>query len=668
MSGAPETEGGWSLGVDVGGTFTDAVRAGPAGLFTAKVPTTPGDQSEGVMAAVAQALERAGTAPAEVAAFGHGMTVATNALLEERGARTALIATEGFTDVIELARQTRPHLYRLCEPRAAPLVPPELRFAAVERATPHDVLTPLDEDALGRMLDELEEAQVDSVAVCLLHSWAQPEHEQRVAAAVAERLPAAHVSASHELLAVFREFERTSTTVIDAYLSPLLRGYLERLCERAAAAGLPAPEIMRSNGGLASAEEAGRHAAWAVLSGPAAGAIGAARAGALAGSDRVLSFDMGGTSCDVAVIDHGIVRQSSEREIAGRPLQLPMVDVHTVGAGGGSIAWADAGGALRVGPRSAGAVPGPVAYGRGGTEPTVTDANLLLGYLSPGAALAGDVMLDAGPAEEAIARLAAALGLDVLETAAGIMRVADEEMLRALRVATVERGVDPRRYALVAFGGAGPMHAARLAEQLGTTRVLCPPAAGVLSALGLATADRRRDVGRSVLMEEHAIAAGDAAATVAALAHAARTGMPEARLEVHYDLRYRWQSFELEVPAGAEAGVAELREGFERAHARRYGYRDPEGAIELVNVRVSATEEREGGGPAAAPSGEVEHSVRTARFDGQDLETAVLRGPAVPGERCAGPAVWELPEATAVIPPGWSGAVDDHGTLVLERS
>ena len=668
MPGALKSEGRWSLGVDVGGTFTDAVLAGPDGLFTAKVPTTPSDQSEGVMAAVGRALERAAAMPADVAAFGHGMTVATNALLEERGARTALIATEGFTDVIELARQTRPHLYRLCEARAAPLVPPDLRFAAVERATPDAILEPLDEDALAVMLDDLARAEVESVAICLLHSWARPQHEQRIAAAVANRLPAVHVSVSHELLAVFREYERTSTTVIDAYLSPLLRGYLERLCERAAAEGLPAPEIMRSNGGLASAEEAGRHAAWAVLSGPAAGAIGAGRAGSLAGSDRVLSFDMGGTSCDVAVIDDGVVRQSSEREIAGRPLQLPMADVHTVGAGGGSIAWADPGGALRVGPRSAGAVPGPAAYGRGGAEPTVTDANLLLGYLSPGASLAGDVALDARAAQDAVARLAAALGLDVLETAAGIVRVADEEMLRALRVATVERGVDPRDYALVAFGGAGPMHAARLAAQLGMTRVLCPPAAGVLSALGLATADRRRDAGRSVLMQEDAIAAGEAAVTVAALAGGARTGMPDARVEVHYDLRYRGQSFELEVPAGAEANLAELREGFERAHERRYGYRDPGGAIELVNVRVSAIEEREDGGPATAPSGEVRRSTRTARFDGQDLDTTVLRGPAVPGERCAGPAVWELPEATAVIPPGWSGAVDAHGTLVLERA
>ena len=665
---ARNTDGGWALGVDVGGTFTDAVLAGSGELFTAKVPTTPADQSEGVMAAVSLALERARARPADVTSFGHGMTVATNALLEERGARTALIATHGFTDVLELARQTRPHLYRLCAARPSPLVPPELRFGARERTSPHEVLAPLDVDALAGVLDRLAEEGVGAVAVCLLHSWARPEHERRVADAVAERLPGVHVSASHELLAVFREYERTSTTVIDAYLSPLLAGYLERLGGRAAEAGLPPPEIMQSNGGLTSAAEAARHAAWTVLSGPAAGAVGAARAGALAGSDHVLSFDMGGTSCDVAVIDEGDLRKSSEQEIGGRALQLPMVDVHTVGAGGGSIGWADAGGSLRVGPRSAGAAPGPAAYGRGGREPTVTDANLLLGYLSPETPLAGGVRLDLEAARAAVGALGRKLGLDVLATAAGIVRVADEEMLRALRVATVERGVDPRLYAMVAFGGAGPMHAARLAEQLDVTRVLCPPAAGLLSALGLATADRRREVGRSLLVGADQAGQGHVAAAMGQLAATARAGMPGARLEAHYDLRYRGQSFELEVTAALDAGAGELRELFEQAHEARYGYRDPGGLIELVNARVSAIVERSADAAAGAPRGALERGTRTAWFDGRALDTAVLRGAGAPGERCAGPAVWELPEWTAVVPPGWAGRVDDNGTLALERA
>ena len=580
------------LGVDVGGTFTDAVLASRTGLFTAKVPTTPADQSQGVMAAVSRALARAGVAPGDVSSFGHGMTVATNALLEERGARTALIATQGFTDVLELARQTRPHLYRLCAARPSPLVPPERRFAALERNSPREVISPLDEAALGRTLDRIAEQEVESVAVCLLHSWARPEHERRVAQAVAKRLPGVHVSVSHDLLAVFREYERTldhRDRRVPVSPARWIPGPALRPSSRA---GLPAPEIMRSNGGLASPAEAGRHAAWAVLSGPAAGAVGAAHAGRLSGSDRVLSFDMGGTSCDVAVIDDGVVRQSSEQEIGGRALQLPMVDIRTVGAGGGSIAWGDAGGALRVGPRSAGAVPGPAAYGRGGQDPTVTDANLLLGYLSAEAPLAGDVRLDLEAARAAVGRLAGKLGLDLHQAAAGIVRVADEEMLRALRVATVERGVDPRGYALVAFGGAGPMHAARLAEQLGVSRVLCPPAAGLLSALGLATADQAPRRGAQRAPGRGEISKGCTAAVVRDLTAAARAGMPDARVETHYDLRYRGQSFELEVTAAPDAGAAELREMFEREHEHRYGYRDPRGTIELVNVRLSAVEER----------------------------------------------------------------------------
>ena len=402
------------------------------------------------------------------------MTVATNALLEERGARTALLATEGFTDVLEIARQNRPELYRPCRARPAPLVPAELRLPVAERCDPGGVVRALDPTALEETIGRLRDADVDAVAICLLHSYAHPEHERRVAHAVATALPDVHVSASHELVSVFREYERTSTAVIDAYLSPLLRGYLTRLAEEATAAGLPEPEIMRSSGGLTTAREAGRHAAWTVLSGPAAGAVGAAHAGRLSGHADLLSFDMGGTSCDVAVIDAGAVREATEQSIAERPIQLPMVDVHTVGAGGGSIGWADAGGALRVGPRSAGAEPGPACYGRGGEEPTVTDANLLLGYLGADASLAGGVRLDRAAAEAAVQRLARPLGLDVMEAARGIVRVADEEMLRALRVATVERGVDPRSYALLAFGGAGPMHAARLAQELGITTSRLP--------------------------------------------------------------------------------------------------------------------------------------------------------------------------------------------------
>jgi len=659
---------GWSLGVDVGGTFTDAVLTGPGGVFTGKVATTPADQAEGVMAAVRIVLDRAGIEPRDVATFGHGMTVATNALLEERGARTALLTTKGFTDVLALARQTRPELYRPCRARPAPLVPPELRLPVAERCDPGGVLHELDEEQLAETVERLGAAQVSSVAVCLLHSYAHPDHERRVARAVQEALPDVHVSASHELVSVFREYERTSTTVIDAYLSPLLRGYLDRLSEQAARTGLPEPEIMRSSGGLTTAGEAGRHAAWTVLSGPAAGAVGAARAGALSGHDDLLSFDMGGTSCDVAVIDGGVVRAATEQSIAGRPIQLPMVDVHTVGAGGGSIGWADAGGALRTGPRSAGADPGPACYGRGGLEPTVTDANLLLGYLGADAPLAGGVRLDRDAAEEAVRQLAGALGLDTLEAARGIVRVADEEMLRALRVATVERGVDPRRYVLVAFGGAGPMHAARLAAELGIGRVVCPGAAGVLSALGLATAGRRRDAVRTVLMSEDDVRTGRAAGVAQELAAEAARGLDSPHIEVTWDVRYRGQAFELPIAAPGDADLASLRERFEQAHRDRYGYADPAGGLEVVNLGVTATaarpgEERPVGGAPGTPP----RSARAADFGGRTVDTEVLSGPPPAGEQLRGPAVLELAEATVVVPPGWTATSDRQGAVLLDR-
>src|ERR1700761_2972762 len=371
------------LGVDVGGTFTDAVLLDDGAVHTAKVPTTPGEESRGVTAAIDAVLAEAGAEAAAVESFAHGMTVGTNALLEERGARTALIATEGFADLLEIARQDRPSLYHLCAPKPAPLIGEELKLEAVERTGPEGIVEPLAEGEPERLAAALEELGAESVAICLLFSYLDPTHERTLAAHLREALPDLHVSASHEVLPRFREYERASTTAIDAYLSPLLGRYLGRLSEATAAAGLPAPQVMLSSGGVAPAAEAGRAGAWSVLSGPAGGAVGAGLLARLSGDGNALGFDMGGTSCDVCVVEDGAVRRTDSRTIDGRPIQLPPVDVHTVGAGGGSIGWRDPGGALRVGPRSAGAVPGPACYGRGGTEPTVTDANLLLGHPAP---------------------------------------------------------------------------------------------------------------------------------------------------------------------------------------------------------------------------------------------------------------------------------------------
>jgi N-methylhydantoinase A len=653
------------LGVDVGGTFTDAVVFDGSELHTAKAPTTPRDQSEGVLAAAREALRLAGAGPGDVEVFAHGMTVGTNALLEERGARTALVGTAGFTDLLDIGRQNRPHLYRLCEPRPAPLVRDDLRFGARERVGPEGVVTPLAGEEADRIAAAVAESGAESVAICLLFSHLDPAHERALAERIRSACPGLHVSASHEVLPQFREYERCSTTVIDAYLSPLLGRYLRSLADAARSEGLPPTLVMRSSGGVAPAEEAARAGAWSVLSGPAGGAVGAGLMARLSAGGNAVGLDMGGTSCDVCVVEDGSVRRTDAREIGGRVIQLPMVDVHTVGAGGGSVGWRDHGGALRVGPRSAGAEPGPACYGRGGAEPTVTDANLLLGYLDGASVLAGDVALDAGAAGAAVARLAKDLGLDELETAEGIVRVANQEMARALRVVTVERGIDPREFALMPFGGAGPMHAAALAGELGMRRIVCPRAGGVLSAVGLIASERRRDLARTVMLAGRELTATRIAAAVGELREVLARGMDGAEAHATYGLRYRGQAFELPVPGPVEPDPAELVERFAAEHERRYGYRDP-GEVELVNVGLALTQRVSEPVPRAAAAGRLERSARRARFAGEWVEAEVLRGEPPSGTEAAGPCILELPEATLVVPPGWGARVDAHGAVVLE--
>jgi len=625
------------LGVDVGGTFTDAALLAGDRLVTGKSPTTPRDQSEGVMAAVEESLGGAGASAADVERFVHGMTVGTNALLEGRVARTALLATEGFTDLEELGRQARAELYRLCAGHPPPIVPAELRVPVPERTGPDGVLRPLDEDALREALDGLD-AEAEAAAVCLLWGFRHSGHESRVAELLEESRPGIHVSTSHETAGVFREYERCATTVVDAALSPLLRGYLERLTERAREAGLPDPEVMLSSGGTASAATAARHASWTVLSGPAGGAVGAAR---MARADAV-GLDMGGTSCDVSLIVGGEATVGSGREVGGRALALPMVDVHTVGAGGGSIGWRDSGGALRVGPRSAGADPGPASYGRGGDEPTVTDANLLLGHLDEDSPLAGGVRLDRSAAERVVARLGDDLGLGVEETAAGIVRVASAAMAQAVRVMTVERGIDPRDLALVPFGGAGPLHAAQIADELGMRRVLVPVASGVLSAFGLVVAERRRDLVESVLLTGDDLTTDRIGEAVERLAGRGREELraSEPAVRVTYDLRYEGQAFELPVEGDPAPDPAALRRAFDRAHEDRYGYSDPEARLELVTVRVAVAL------PGAEP--------RPASWDG------------LPRDVVEGPEVIALPGSTLVIPRGWRAHAEED-LVVMER-
>jgi N-methylhydantoinase A len=574
------------LGIDVGGTFTDAALIADGELRTAKVRTAE-RQEESVLAAASA------VGAAEVARFTHGTTVATNALLERKGARTAFLATAGFEHLLHLRRQNRAHLYRLCAPHPEPLVAIPDCHGVRERIGPEGVLEPVD-------LDSLPEIDAEAVAVCLLFSFRDPRHERAVADELRRRMPGVHVVASHEVSPEFREYERASTTAADAYLGPRLAGYLGALGHGCRAAGLPQPLVMRSSGGVASLDEAAAHASWALLSGPAGGVVGAARMAERAGFADALAFDMGGTSTDVCLISGGAAERSVERTVAGFPIRLPSVDVHTVGAGGGSIAWIDTGDALRVGPESAGAVPGPACYGLGGRRPTVTDANLLLGRLP--ARLADGLELDVAAAQRALAGLEPADVIDVVNA----------EMLRALRVVSVERGRDPRELALVAFGGAGPLHACALAEELGVSTVLVPEAAGVLSAVGLAVSDERRDHVRS---------------EVRPLAEV--QDLPD---EGEAEIRYRGQSFELPVPLGP--GLADR---FHALHEQRYGYADRERPLELVAVRTADVRP---GPPLVLPAGRA----KTA----------------------TGPAVLELEGATCWLPPGWVGA-RDGGSWRLSR-
>jgi N-methylhydantoinase A len=651
------------LGVDVGGTFTDAALIADGRLVTAKAPSTPDDQSRGVIDAVEAALEKADASAGDVSRFVHGMTVGTNALLEGKVARTALFATEGFTDLEELGRQARAELYRLCAGHPPPLVPSDLRVAVPERCGPDGVLRSLDEDELRDRLGDLPD-DVESAAVCLLWGFRHHDHEVQVASLLPDDM---HVSTSHEAAGVFREYERCATTIVDAAVSPLLRRYLERLTDRASDAGLPAPEIVLSGGGVVDAGTAARHGSWTVLSGPAGGAVGAASTGDQAGTGDLVALDMGGTSCDVSVARGGRVETTGGREIGGRTLALPMVDVHTVGAGGGSVAWRDAGGALRVGPRSAGADPGPAAYGRGGDEPTVTDANLLLGYLDAQSPLAGGVELDVGAAERAVDELASSLGLDRIDCAAGIVRVASAEMARAVRVMTVERGIDPRDLALLAFGGAGPLHATAIANELGMGRVVVPRASGVLSALGMLVSERRRDLVESVLLTGDGFTRDAVAEVVERLASRGRDelgGAEDAETRASYDLRYSGQAFELTIDGGPAPDPDGLRSAFDRAHDERYGYADDDAALELVTVRVAVA--LPGADLPGGDRGDHEEAgTRTAHFDGETHHAVIHRGS--PAE-VSGPAIVELAEATLVVPPGWSGGATDDGTVVIEST
>jgi N-methylhydantoinase A len=656
------------LGVDVGGTFTDLVALRDGGLVTAKVPSTPRDQSAGALAA----FDASGLDAREIAVFAHGMTVATNALLERRGGRTALVTTEGFRDVVEIGRQNRPALYDLARDRPPPLVPRELRFTVRERMGPSGVVVPLEDGELARIVAALRAAEVDAVAVCLLFGFLYPEHERRIGHAIRAALPDVAVSLSSELLPEFREYERVATVAADAYLAPRVTAYLRRLVERTQERDLPAPLVMQSAGGVVEIDLAATQPARLILSGPAGGVVGATYIATQSYFGDLLTFDMGGTSTDVAAVIGGKVQTTTESVVAGVPVRLPAVDVHSVSAGGGSVAWADEGGALRVGPRSAGADPGPAAYGLGGDEPTVSDADLLLGYLSDGATLGGEMVLSADLARRAMQRLGDRLGLTAEQAAAGVVRVAEAEMGRALRMISVERGLDPRDFALVAFGGAGGMHACALAEELGMRSVLVPRAAGVLSALGLAVADIRRDYVGPLFGEIATLDSSRLAAAWEALTERARKEMRGLTAEPHLDrladLRYQGQSYELTVDGDTPNALAEA---FHVAHQQRFGHREDDEPVEVVNVRLVATVagQRPEVIEPEPPKADPRTGYRDILLDGTWVRADVVdRGLMGRGSVARAPAVVEFVEATCVVRPGWTGAIDSAGTLILSRA
>ncbi len=653
------------LGVDVGGTFTDVVLYANGSLTTAKVPTTA-DQSRGVLEGIETVCARAGIEAGDLHSVRHATTVATNALLEGEGAETALVTTAGFTDVLEIGRQDRPALYDLTARKPTPLVPAEQRHGVDERSSRTEREESVDAEEIRAVADRLSD--VDSVAVSFLHAYAQPANE-RAAVSILNESFDGHVSASHDVLPTFREYERTATTVADAFVTPVIDRYLGRLLERVRSHNVPGPRVMQSNGGLAPLETVREHAVTTALSGPAAGVVGGALFEPEA-AEGVITFDMGGTSCDVGLVRDGSIERTTEASIGGHPIRIPMVDVNTVGAGGGSIAWVDDGGALRVGPRSAGADPGPACYGQGGTEPTVTDAAVELGFLDPEAALGDGLTLERGPARAALRDLAGTADLaDEAAAARGIHRVVTARMSRAIRSVTAERGHDPRSMGIVAFGGAGPMHAAAVADSLNIDTVLVPRANGVLSALGLLAADERQDAIRTVHEPLDSITVAAIEDHYAALAAEARSALSEpsaASIERAADCRYAGQSYELTVPVDSSFDPEEVAARFDSVHERTRGYQLNE-PLTLVNVRARARIHQDPPELSHRGTDDTPRTVRPVVFEGRTHETPVYTRTALPvGTTVSGPAIAEGGQSTVVIPPTWSASVDDRGTIVME--
>jgi N-methylhydantoinase A len=656
------------VGVDVGGTFTDLVAVKPDGsLEIRKVASTPADPSIGLFRAIDV------SSPLPIDVLVHGTTVATNALLERRGARVALVTTAGFEDLLWLRRQDRAALYDLARAHPPPLVARRDVIGARERMGPDGAIEALAEGEVARVTAAVRALGPESVAIALLFAFRHPEHERRLATALRASLPGVAVTASHEILPVFREYERISTTTAEAYLRPKVASYVAKTAAATTQRGVRSLLIMTSNGGTLGAAQAGKRAASLALSGPAGGVVGARLVGAAVGARDLLTLDMGGTSADASLISGGVALTEGAESVAGVPIALPSILIETVSAGGGSIASVDEGGALRVGPRSAGAEPGPACYGRGGTEPTVTDACLVLGWLDPQYPLADSVRLERAAAERALSALP--FSHDVCEIAAGIVQVATAVMARALKRVSVARGIDPRGMALLPFGGAGPLFGCALADALGMSRVVVPPHPGVLSALGLAAAPERVDVLASLHRSLDDLDGQEVARAFAPLVATAAAALPDGGVTRFVDCRFQGQGYEVTVPALRD-DPATLAAEFRAAHRARHGHGDSDQPIELVNLRVVA--ERPVSLPAfgagrrrAAEGGEGAANARRmiVTRDGKRVRADVWPLGEVPaGSLLNAPAVLAGPDATGLIEPGWRGVVHASGAVILERA
>jgi N-methylhydantoinase A/oxoprolinase/acetone carboxylase beta subunit len=676
------------IGVDVGGTFTDVIHHGSDGRATVrKVLSTPPAYDRAVVSAVGELASAAG--PEAVGEVVHGTTVATNAVLERRGSETALVTTAGFRDVLELRRLRIPHMYDLFWRKPPPLVPRRLRFELSERvAADGTVVRPLDEAEARVLAGRLRGLGIESVAVCFLHSYLYPAHEERLAAILAEELPGATISISSSILREQREYERSATTVVNAYVRPLVASYVDRIRGGLDELGLSAPlQIMQSSGGVMTSDDAKLRPVFALESGPAAGVVAALGMASRLGVPNVLAFDMGGTTAKASLIEDGEISRGREYEVggsisagsrlirgAGELLRIPTIDIAEVGAGGGSIAWLDPAGGLQVGPRSAGAAPGPACYGRGGTEPTVTDANVVLGYMPAGLVADGEIGISAELAEEAVGRVAEPLGLSVVEAASGIHRIANARMTRALRAVSSERGRDPRDFAVLAYGGAGPIHAVGLADDLGARTVLVPAVAGLFSAVGLLFARPEFHEVHTCHLDVDTVdvdAVGAAFDGLEARLLAALGGRDGVEWARSADLRYGGQSWEVEVelPVGP-VDLGALRARFEDEHERLYGVRGRPGSpVEVRALRLaalgpaaSADSFRLDGGPAAGDA-----RSRTVHLAGGAAEVPVRARADVPETPVDGPLLVDEYDTTVVVPPGWTMRRDPRTqTLVLE--